>query len=146
MRTPILSVAVAAILSVAPATAKACTLTLNNGGTMGLSSDGVSLGSEIGSGTGAALAVASLGSATVEVAAPALIETPSGYDDSQDVAFIRYSGLGGLGGVDQAYTDQTTSFSIGLLPLSILVMNALVTNPNAFAAGNYRLRTVVTCY
>jgi len=136
-------VVVSALISSA---ASACTLTVNNGGTLALSMDGYTLGSEQPSGTGAAMLIGSLGAATVQIAAPTLIQTPNGYDGTSDVVSIKYAGLGGLNGVAQDYTDVTTSFSIGLLPLTMLTMNARVINPATFDAGTYRLRTVVTCY
>jgi hypothetical protein len=144
LRAIILGIGFAAGFLGAPA--MACTLSINNGGVIALSMDGALLGSEQPSGVTAALAIASLSAATVEVGAPTLVETPAGYNGTSDVVEVRYLGLGGLSGILQDYTDQATSFAVGILPLSTLLLDARVFNPNSFEAGTYRLRTVVTCY
>ena len=136
---------VAGIFGVTPAT-HACTLSITNGGAMTLSPSATILGSEESGGVAAALLIASTGAATVQVSAPTLIENPSVYNDTSDVVETRYTGAGALNGVVQNYTDTTTSFSFGIIPLSALSMNARITNLNAFAEGTYRVRTVVTCF
>ena len=146
MKTKALIFGAGVAASFLSAPALACSLSINNGGVMALSMDGSLLGSEQPGGVSAALAVSSLVSATVEIGAPDLVEVPGGYNGNADVVQVRYIGAAGLSGVLQDYTDQTTSFSIGLLPASVLSMDARVYTPNGFEAGTYRLRTVVTCY
>jgi hypothetical protein len=123
-----------------------CSLALDTDGTLALSADGTILGSEETLGVPAAVLVLSIGSNTIDVAAPARISAdPSGYDDTNETVEVSYGGLGGLAGVTQAYTEIATDFGVGNIALSVLLVNNRIVNPDGFAAGTYTTRTVVTC-
>lgn len=124
-----------------------CTLAVPTPGLMALNADGTVLSSEETGGLAAAATVLAIGSATVTVGAPVFTVTADAgnYDNTGEVAEVKYTGVGGLSLVDQAYTAGVSSFSIGTIPLSTLAMNAKVTNPNSFDAGAYQFRTTVTC-
>ncbi|QPH53139.1 hypothetical protein [Pontivivens ytuae] len=121
-----------------------CLISVSTPGTLGVSGDGTTLGSESG-GVAATLSVTSTGSNTISISAPALQQAPGSYDPSGEVVAISYTGVSGLSSVNQAYTSSATSFGVGVVASSSLVFNAQVTNANGFPAGDYELRTVVTC-
>lgn len=122
-----------------------CSLALTTPGTLALSTDGTTLGSEELGGIPAAVAILSIGSYTVTVNAPTRTASPAAYSTSGEAIQVSYLGLGALSLVSQGYTASNTTFSIGSLPLSVLTMNNRIVNPNGFAAGTYTTRTVVTC-
>lgn len=122
-----------------------CTLQLASAGTLAMSQDGTTMGSEEGSGQPAHLTILSTGSHTISVAAPSLTTSPSGYDPTSQRLEVAYQGLTLLAGVSQAYTTSPTSFSVSALALSTLALNNRIVNPKGFAAGAYATQTVVTC-
>jgi hypothetical protein len=122
-----------------------CTLQLSTAGTLAMSQDGTTMGSEEGSGQPAHLTILSTGSHTISVGAPNLVTSPSGYDPTSQRLEVAYQGLTLLSGVSQAYTTSPTSFSVAALALSTLALNNRIVNPKGFAAGSYATQTVVTC-
>lgn len=123
-----------------------CSLALDTDGTLAMSTDGTILGSEEALGIPAAVLILSIGTNTIDVAAPNRISAdPAGYDDTNEAIEVSYDGLGGLAGVTQAYIDIDTNFNVGNIALSTLVVNNRIVNPDGFAAGTYTTRTVITC-
>lgn len=122
-----------------------CTLALGSNGTLALSADGQYLGSSEGSATGATLTILSIGSNTINVAAPSLDSSPAGYDPSGQQLQVAYSGVGLLSAVSSAWSSAASSFAVGTIALSVLDIDNRIYNPNGFAAGSYAMRTVVTC-
>ena len=76
---------------------------------------------------------------------PTVVSSPPAYDPSAESVSVAYTGASGLSALSQSMTDQTTSHSISSIPLSVLTINTQVVNSNSFAAGDYSVRTVVTC-
>ena len=154
MRTLTLALGLAA-LSVAPAAAldatfsatvsNTCTLTLGTPGVMKLSTDGLTLASDETLGLPAEVTILSLGSNRVTVEPPEWISSPAAYSPSGETRSVRYTGLGGLSLINQAYTSASSSFNLVLLPLSVLLVHSRIQNNNGFAQGNYSAKTVVTC-
>lgn len=123
-----------------------CSVALGLNGTLNLSADGTILGSQEGAAVGGTVLILSVGTSTIEVAAPVRIGgNPAGYDDSLEELEVAYAGLNGLSGVSQAYTDQATSFQAANIPLTTLNVHNRIVNPNGFVAGSYSMRTVITC-
>ncbi|OJX19484.1 MAG: hypothetical protein BGO82_07070 [Devosia sp. 67-54] len=116
-----------------------CTLAVPTPGIMTLSGDGKTLGSDQTLGVPATVTVVSLGSNSVTLAAPTLTDAPSGYAGGETVQ-MSYSGL-----ASHAYTSQQQSFALGILPLTNLIINMQVLNPNGFVQGTYKAKTVLTC-
>lgn len=116
-----------------------CTLAVPTPGIMTLSGDGKTLGSDQTLGVPATVTVVSLGSNSVTLAAPTLTDAPSGYLGGETVQ-MSYSGL-----ASHAYTSQQQSFALGILPLTNLIINMQVLNPNGFVQGTYKAKTVLTC-
>jgi len=68
-----------------------------------------------------------------------LFSHPVGYAGGETVQ-MSYSGL-----ASHAYTTQQQSFSVGIIPLTSLVINMQVINNSGFAQGTYTAKTVLTC-
>ena len=119
--------------------ADTCTLAVPTPGTMTLSSDGKTLGSDQALGVPATVTVLSLGGKSVTLSAPSLTASPVGYAGGETVQ-MSYSGL-----ASHAYTTQQQSFSVGIIPLTSLVINMQVINNSGFAQGTYTAKTVLTC-
>lgn len=119
-----------------------CTLALSTPGTLGLTAGGA-LSSTAG--LPAVLAILSIGTNTLTVNPPVWDSTPGGYTAGTEVAEVAYSGLSGLGIANQAFTSTVTTRSISTLPLSLLTMNAQISNSLGFAEGTYEMKVVVTC-
>src|SRR6218665_2680817 len=122
-----------------------CTLALATPGLLGLSTDGEVLGSEELGGLSATITILSIGSNTVTVGAPTRTAAPGGYNASGEVIEVSYAGLGGLSLINEAYRTTSSNFAVSTLPLTALVINTRITNPNGFDAGSYGTKTVVTC-
>lgn len=119
--------------------ADTCTLAVPTPGTMTLSSDGKTLGSDQPLGIPATVTVLSLGSNTVTLAAPTLTDFPAGYGGGETVQ-MSYSGL-----ASHAYTSQPQTISLGILPLTSLIIDMQVINAGGFVQGTYKAKTVLTC-
>ena len=116
-----------------------CTLAVPTPGTMTLSGDGKTLGSDQSLGVPATVTVLSLGGNSVTLAAPTLTNSPIGYGGGETVQ-MSYSGL-----ASHAYTTQQQTFSLGILPLTSLIINMQVLNNSGFIQGTYKAKTVLTC-
>jgi len=140
-----LGLACAALLVATPAEAGLCTLSLPTPGGLALSADGLRLGSEeTGVATPGTLTVLSVGSSTLTVDPPVWTQVPAEYQPGAESREVRYTAP--LSGGSQAYTAMSSSITVpNLLNAVILTINNRVTNPQGFAAGDYRTRTVVTC-
>ena len=119
--------------------AATCTLAVPTPGTMTLSSDGKTLGSDQALGIPATVTVISLGGNTVTLAAPTLSQSPPGYGGGETVQ-MSYSGL-----ASHAYTTQQQTISLGILPITDLIINMQVINASGFIQGTYKAKTVLTC-
>lgn len=152
MRNPRLCLALLPLLVAAPAAAAdvtfsgtllgVCTLALSTPGLLGLAADG-SLSSSAG--LPAVLSILSVGTNTLTVNPPVWVTPAAGYTAGSETFEVGYFGLSGLGLADQALTGSVTTRNISTLPLSLLTMNARVTNSLGFADGNYSMKVVVTC-
>ncbi len=120
-----------------------CTLTLTTPGTLKLSADGTTLGSEQSGGVPAVLSIISVGTNTVTVAAPTLTSSPGGYDPTGQQLEVSYSGLSGLSGVNQSFTPDSSNFPVSVV--AALQVHNHVINTHGFATGTYTTQTVVTC-
>lgn len=119
--------------------ADTCTLAVPTPGTMTLSADGKTLGSDQALGIPATVTVLSLGGNTVTLAAPTLTQSPVGYGGGETVQ-MSYSGL-----ASHAYTTQQQTISLGIIPITDLIINMQVVNNSGFVQGTYKAKTVVTC-
>lgn len=146
---PVLAAAVGAVLcclASAPAHAGACVLAILGGGTLAMSTDGTRLGSQESGGASATLTVISVGSSTVQVAAPILTQSGSGYSTATQTLEISYGGTGLLAAVSQGYTSGPTSFPVPNLVSAVgVTFQNRITNSHGFPAGTYSTKTVVTC-
>ncbi|MCJ7421999.1 hypothetical protein [Sphingomicrobium astaxanthinifaciens] len=121
--------------------ADSCTMTVPANGTMAVSTEGTTLGTEEPGGSPASLVVNATGSnPTVTFGAPSLATSPVGWSATPSLG-IAYTSSGGA---NQAYTDQETSHAVGALSDSFVVHGRIVAS-EGFASGDYVLRTVVTC-
>ena len=116
-----------------------CTLAVPTPGTMTLSADGKTLGSDQTLGVPATVTVLSIGGNTVTLSAPSLTTSPVGYGGGETVQ-MSYSGL-----ASHAYTTAQQSFSVGIIPLTNLVIQMQVLNNSGFVQGTYTAKTVLTC-
>ncbi|HHY51461.1 MAG TPA: hypothetical protein GYA10_17140 [Alphaproteobacteria bacterium] len=139
------SLALAANVNFSGTVLAACTILASTGGTLALSTNGDTLASDNLGGLPGTVTILSIGNSTVEVAAPTRTNQPGDYNAAGETIEVAYFGTGGLALVNQAYTNQATSFGIATIPASILTVNNRITNPNGFPAGNYATQTVVTC-
>ena len=121
-----------------------CTLAVPTPGLLGLNASG-ELTSEPPVGLSAVVTVLSVGANRLTIDPPAWVSSPVGYDAAGESRLVSYLGVAGLAVATQAVTDVATEVDIPTLPLTALTVNAKVTNPNGFAAGNYALKVVVTC-
>jgi hypothetical protein len=148
-RPLIFAAALAAPLTIVPALG--CGIAVGISGQLKLSSDAQTLGSEVGVATPATVTtlLGLLEGATIDVAAPTVTQSPSGYNAGQQQVQVAYTAavLGLLTVKNQGYTSSATSFPTGVLgavTLTITVNNRII-NPASFAAGTYQTRTLVTC-
>ncbi len=116
-------------------------------GTMTLSSDGSILGSDQSGGSGVLLTVTSTGINSITVGAPTLTASAPGYSTAGQSLQIGYVGAGLLNLVNRAMGTGSSSFSAGILgvTLSTILINARIVNANGFTQGDYQLTSVVTC-
>jgi hypothetical protein len=122
-----------------------CSLAIATPGLLGLSADGLTLGSEETGGVPAAVTVVSIGVNQITVGAPTRTLAPAAYDTIGEVIEVAYTGTGLLGAISQIYTTLSSVIDVGLVSATTLVVNNRITNPNGFAQGNYETTTVVTC-
>jgi len=122
-----------------------CTLTIPTFGILKLSADGTYMASDVVGGTSAVVAVVSIGANKITVDAPTLTDYADDYSTTNQTLEVQYSGATGLSGVSHAYTSASSSFNVGIIPISALTINNKITNPDGFAQGDYETTTVVTC-
>lgn len=148
-----LNLALAAGLLVAlcaPAQAGSCVLLPVLNGTLGLSGNYTTLGSQESGGSPATMTIATVGGATVTVSAPVLYDSPAGYVPSGDVVEVSYFGVGLLSGAVHGYTNQDTHFAAPtIITPVVLTINNRITTGSAFESTTgknpYRTRTTITC-
>lgn len=122
-----------------------CTLAVPTPGVLGLDAVG-DLTSEPPAGVSAIVSVLSIGANRITVDPPVWANPPpDDYDASGEDRLVSYLGVAGLSLADQGFTDVQTHVDINALPVTALTVNAKVTNPNGFVAGDYALKVVVTC-
>ena len=118
-----------------------CTLSIPTPGTMTLSANGQTLGSDQPLGLPATVTVLSLGSNTVTLAAPTLTSHPPAYTAGSETVEMSYSGL-----ASHAYTSAQQTVPLGILSIAtVLIVNLHVINAAGFAQGAYTAKTVLTC-
>jgi|GEM_PF-1548837 len=122
-----------------------CTVAVPTPGLMALSADGKTLGSEQSGGLAASVTIVSLGGNSITVGAPSLVSSPPAFTPGEETIQIKYAGLSGLSSVSQDYTSAQTSFAVGILPLTTLLVNMQIINDAGFAQGTYTAKTVLTC-
>ena len=106
------------------------------------------MSSEEGGGSASFTTLVTLGTATVTIAAPNVVYTgPHPHSGDQPEVKRHATDALGLFNRQQAYTNQSTSFSINglLVGLVTTAVDGRITNPAGFAQGDYQLKTVVTC-
>lgn len=140
--------ALAAWLVIGPAPASACAIVLGTAGTLALSGDARSFGSDSG-GTPALLTITNglLDPAyTVTVGAPTLSGAPPKFDAGTAQVLVSYTAIGVGVGVSQGLTAAQTSFNAPAVAVAVaMVFQNRITSSSGFAAGNYSTRMVVTC-
>ena len=122
-----------------------CALSAATDGTLAISTGGDQISSTESGGTSGSITILSIGSNTIDVAAPTRTSEPVDYDPTGESVEVAYQGLGGLSLITQAFTNQATNFAVGVIAASVLTVDNRITNPNGFAAGNYGTQTVITC-
>ncbi len=117
-----------------------CVLNVSTPGVLGASTDGLTLSSELGTGTPAVVAVVAVGAApTLSFTAPT-VTVPAAHTGTTTTS-IRYQALGGA---NQAYTTAASSMSGGPL-LDTVTINSRVQSASGFKSGTYTVKTTVTC-
>jgi len=139
------SLAAAASVNFSGTVLASCSILATTSGALALATDGSSIASDNLGGAPGTVTILSIGSSTVEVAAPTRTTAPGDYNSSGEAVEVSYLGASGLSIASQAYTSSTTSFGISTIPASVLTVNNRITNPNGFPAGSYGTQTVVTC-
>lgn len=122
-----------------------CSLSASTNGTLAISTDGGKLSSQEASGTSGSITILSIGSNTIDVDAPTRTAAPAGYSATGESVEVAYQGLGGLSLISQPFTILATSFPVGSIAASVLVVDNRIVNPNGFAPGDYSTQTVITC-
>lgn len=134
------------LLSLLPTPARAgpfdsCTLTLSTGGALKLNTAGSTLSSEAAGGSAAVLLVVAVGlKPNLTFSAPVLSNSPTGYNNTPQVA-LRYSSLAGG---NQPYTAAATGYTATAL-LDTITLNARVIDTKGYKAGTYTVSTTATC-
>ena len=122
-----------------------CTLAVPTPGLLGLNASG-ELTSEPPTGLSAVVSVLSIGANRIVVDPPVWASAPpADYDAAGEDRLVSYLGAAGLSLANQGFTDAQTEVDVNSLPVTALTVNAKVTNPNGFVAGDYALKVVVTC-
>ncbi len=117
-----------------------CILSLATPGTLRLSGDATTFGSEETGGLAATMTVVAIGaSPSVSFTAPA-IDAPVDFSSGAS-AQIRYTSLGGS---NQAYTAGASSSSAVRL-LDTFTIHGRIISTEGFRSGNYTIRSTATC-
>jgi hypothetical protein len=117
-----------------------CTLTLSASGKLVMSGDGMTLGSQIGNGTAASMAVVGVNLTPKLTFSSLTIMGPTGWAGSPTA----YLSVDSLSGQKIPYTTAPFSITPGIL-IDTLSINAKVVDPNGFKAGTYNGATTITC-
>ena len=119
-----------------------CAISNIQNGTLALSSDNLQLGSTQSGGAAASFSVTSFGAAPeVDFDVPSLVAAPTGFSasHSDEIAFTS------TGGANSSWTDGAVAYQMTALNDDFSVDGRVSLSSGAFTAGNYTLRTVVTC-
>ena len=112
-----------------------CTIKGKKDGTLGLSGDGRTLSSELGSAVAGEVDVFATGANRLIFSAPTLTQQPAGYSGSPTLE-IKV----GSGSFSSAEQEQPVAY-----PGTTLAVNARASDDVPFLAGDYRVTTVVSC-
>ncbi|MEM7498603.1 MAG: hypothetical protein AAF371_11500 [Pseudomonadota bacterium] len=123
-----------------------CQILLREGGQVTASVTGERLSSAIPGGMSSRVEVDAVGNFTVRVDPPVLVQAPGPYNTTGQSLEVAYRGLGGLSGVNQSFTQSSTSFNTGLSIIADVLIDARLNTPVGLTEGNYRMRTVLTCF
>jgi len=119
-----------------------CSVALATPGVMSLSGDGKVLATDQGGlAVPATVTVVSIGTNTLSLAPPTLDTYPAGYTPGGETLELSTSGLLS----NPLFTTLGIDGIIGLLPLTNLLVNLRITNPDGFEQGLYGAHTVLTC-
>ncbi|MGF1447000.1 MAG: hypothetical protein ACFBRM_12495 [Pikeienuella sp.] len=112
-----------------------CTIKGRQDGTLGLSGDGLTLGSELSGATSGEVDVFMTGGNRLIFSAPTLDASPTGYTGAPTLEIKVEGG-----------TYQTGQQSIDIAyPGATLAVDARATDTSPFRAGFYRVQTIVSC-
>jgi hypothetical protein len=125
--------------------ADTCALAVPTPGIMTLSADGNTLGTDQPLGVPAEVTILSLGANLISVTPPTLESHPLAYIPGDETIEMAYNGLNGLSGIVQAFTSSAQSFAVGILPLTVLLIDNRIHDDDGFEQGTYTTKTVVTC-
>lgn len=130
--------------------AGACGLAVGTGGTLTMSTDGKTMGSDQPLGLPSTFTVTNGvldGGATITVSAPTINAYPGSFNIGGAQALVAYDGAGLLGSVHQDYTAGSSNFQIpGLLSLLVVMtINSRISSPTGFNQGNYGTKVTITC-
>lgn len=122
--------------------ANTCSLALATPGVMSLSGDGTVLATNNGGiAVPATVTVVSIGVNSLSLAPPTLDDFPDEYTPGGETMELSTSGLLS----NPIFTTLGIDGIIGLLPLTNLLVDLKITNPNGFAQGAYTAKSVLTC-
>ena len=116
-----------------------CLLTVTTPGTMALSLDRQSLGSEEVGGIPATMTVAATGTSPTLTFAEASLDAPAGYTATANE--LRYSSLSSPTPTAYQSTPDPSSATL----IDTFTINGRTTSTTGYPAGSYTLQTVVTC-
>ncbi|MEP7241334.1 MAG: hypothetical protein ABI697_10655 [Devosia sp.] len=119
-----------------------CALSLPTQGGLVLDSNGDLTSSGTLPGT---VTILSVGSNSLSITPPVWVQPAAGYVAGTEHFLVSWLGLAGLGISAQGYTETPAPITIATAPISILTVNAKVTNSSGFAPGTYKLKVTVTC-
>jgi len=119
-----------------------CSIALATPGVMALSSDGKILATNNGGiAVPATVNVLSIGVNSLSLAPPTLDDFPDEYTPGGETMELSTSGLLS----NPIFTSLGIDGIIGLLPLTNLLVDLKITNPDGFAQGLYTAKSVLTC-
>jgi hypothetical protein len=136
------SPAVALDVTFAGTVANTCSIALATPGVLALSGDGTILSTNNGGiAAPATVNVISIGVNTLSLAPPTLEDYPDEYTPGGEILELSTSGLLS----NPIFTGLGIDGLIGLLPLTSLLVDLRITNPDGFAQGLYTAKSVLTC-
>jgi hypothetical protein len=105
-----------------------------------MSGDGMTMGSEVGGGLSAVMAVVAVGAAPKLSFSALQVVGPTGSAGAPDASLA----LSSLSGARIPYTPTAFAITSGVL-IDTLTLNAKIVNPSGFKAGNYTASSTATC-